>query len=233
MSLSIRENFHFELFVFHRSPHSFGIDGSKLCSVILCSSGTTGMSKGTMLSSAQCIQMTRVFPLVNPVSLCFSSLYWLSGFTTLLYTMAGVSKRVITKRKFSPLLLVHLIERYQVNILLTSPSQVAMLVQSPVLKLADLSSVRVFTVGGGFLAQHLRKTLQDHLLYGTLIVTYGMTEIGGIAATTLPFQKASNSVGKISPNTRMKVRKVLIVSVHMFAFLGEARHKFFKITRIL
>lgn len=115
----------------------------------------------------------------------------------------------LRSESFSPLLFVHLIERYQVSLLLTSPSHVAMLVQSPVLKLADLSSVRIYLVGGGFLAQHLRRTLQDHLLYGTLIVTYGMTEIGGVAATTLPFQKASNSVGKITPNTRMKVRKFI------------------------
>lgn len=65
----------------------------------------------------------------------------------------------------------------------------------------------VLIVGGGFLAQHLRKTLQEHLLYGALVVTYGMTEIAGIIAATTPFQKPSNSVGKISPNTKIKERK--------------------------
>lgn len=80
-----------------------------------------------------------------------------------------------------------------------------MLLQSPVLKLADLSSVRMWMIAGGFLAQHLRKEMQDHLLYGALIMTYGMTEIGGLMSTTLPFQKPSNSVGKISANMRLKV----------------------------
>ena len=159
-----------------------------------------------MLSSAQCIQMTRSFlQLLNPTMLCFSSLYWLSGFSTLMYSLANVSKRVITKRKFSPLLIVHLIEKYKVNVVLTPPSQVALLVQSPVLKLADLSSLRMYLVGGGFITETLRETLQDHLLYGALIVTYGMTEIAGLASSTMPFQKASNSSGKISPNTKLKV----------------------------
>lgn len=161
-----------------------------------------------MLSIAQCIQMTAPFPqILNPTLLCFSSLYWLSGFTMLIYSLANASKRVITKRKFSSLLFAHLIEQYKVNVILTPPSQVAMFVQSPVMRLADLSSIRIFFVGGGFLEQELRETLQDHLLYGTLIVTYAMTEIGRTIAMTMPFQKSSNSSGKIAPNLKLKVRR--------------------------
>ena len=60
-------------------------------------------------------------------------------------------------------------------------------------------------VGGGYLVDHLRKFLQDHLLYGALVVAYGMTEIAGVVSTTVPFQKISDSVGKISINTKIKV----------------------------
>lgn len=191
------------------SPHGFGIDGKKLCSVILCSSGTTGLSKGTMLSSAQCLNMARAFPGVNsPTLLCFSSLYWLSGFTFLVYSLGNVCKRVITKRPFSPLLFVHLIERYKVNAVLTPPSQVALLVRSPVLKLADLSTIRMYLVGGGYLSPSLRRTIQEHLLYGALIVTYGMTEIGGLISATMPLHPPSSSSGKVSPNTKVKVSEI-------------------------
>lgn len=117
-------------------------------------------------------------------------------------------KRVITMRPFRPLLMLRLIEQYRVNIMITPPSQVAMLLQSPWLKLADLSSLRVHLVGGGFLDESLRKTMQDHLLYGALLVSYGMTEMAGLVSFTLPFQAASNSVGKIVPNTKLKVRCV-------------------------
>lgn len=172
------------------------------------------MSKGTMLSSDQCLQMAQAFPqMIGPAMLCFSSLYWLSGFNLLIYSLGNVCRRVITKRKFSPLLFVHLIEQYRVNIVLTPPSQVAMLVQSPVYKLADLSSIRLYLVGGGFLAQHLRETLQDHLLYGALIMVYGMTEMAGIVTSTQPFQKPSNSVGKIMPNMKIKVSQVYFVGM--------------------
>lgn len=188
------------------SPRGFGIDSSKLCSVILCSSGTTGLSKGTMISSMQCLQLTKPFPLVvNPTLTCFSSLYWLSGLFALLYSLTNASRRVITKRKYSPLLMVHLIEKYKINVVMSSPSQVALLVHSPVLQLADLSSIRKFFVGGGFIGQHLRQSLQDQLLYGTVVVAYGMTEIGGLISSTVPFQQPSNAAGKIQPNVRMKV----------------------------
>jgi acyl-coenzyme A synthetase/AMP-(fatty) acid ligase len=117
-------------------------------------------------------------------------------------------KRVITKRPFRPLLMLHLIEQYRVNVVLSAPSHVAMLLKSPYLQLADLSSMRLYLVGGGFLDESLRKSMQDHLLYGALIVTYGMTEMAGLISLTQPFQKPSNSVGKIVPNMKLKVREI-------------------------
>lgn len=117
-------------------------------------------------------------------------------------------KRVITKRPFRPLLMLHLIEQYRVNVILSAPSHVAMLLKSPYIKLADLSSVRLYLVAGGFLDETLRKSLQDHLLYGALIVTYGMTEMAGLISLTQPFQIPSNSVGKIIPNMKLKVGEI-------------------------
>lgn len=114
-------------------------------------------------------------------------------------------KRVITKMTFRPLLMVHLIEQYKINVVLTPPSQVAMLLQSPLLQFADLSSLRLYLVAGGFLDANLRRSMQDYILYGALIVTYGMTEIGGLISMTAPFQKPSNACGKIMPNSKLKV----------------------------
>lgn len=203
------------------SPQPFGVESYRACGVILCSSGTTGLSKGVLLSHAQCIQMTRMFDarVLNPTMLCFSSLYWLSGFTFLLYSLANLSRRVITKRPYSPLLHAHLIEQYRVNILLMPPSQIVRFVKSPVIKLADLSSVRLCFIGGGALDKEMRETMQDHLLYGALMMTYGMTELGRVIAATLPFQKASNSVGKIGPNVKLKVTSDKVFDNFIYSFL--------------
>ncbi|KAG5676094.1 hypothetical protein PVAND_005948 [Polypedilum vanderplanki] len=186
-------------------PRSFGIEAFRLCGVILCSSGTTALSKGTMLSHSQCILMSRAFPIHYPTGICFSSLYWLSGFTVLMQSLCGNIRRIITRRPFSPLLMIHLIEQYKASVLLTPPSQIAMLLQSPFLKLADLSSVRLHVVAGGFIDESMRKSMQGHLLYGALLVTYGMTEVASIISITAPLQKFSNSSGKINPNFKLKI----------------------------
>lgn len=167
------------------------------------------MSKAVQLSSAQCIELADVSPhLAEQTTLCFSSLYWMSGFGTMLNSLVNTFKLVITKRKFSPLLFVHLVEQYKINIVITPPYQVALLVQSPVLQLADLSSIRKCTVVGGFMPQHLREAMQDHLLYGSVVVTYGITEVGRLISSTASYQTQSESAGMLSTNTRVKVIKL-------------------------
>jgi len=119
--------------------------------------------------------------------------------------LANNAKRIITKRPYRPLLLVHLIEQFRVSAIVTAPSHAALLLQSPCLQLADLSSVRMWVIGGGAADTAIRKRLQDHLLYGSIIVTYAMTEVGPLISSTGPFEKISNSSGRLSPNFKIKV----------------------------
>ncbi|CAG9797793.1 unnamed protein product [Chironomus riparius] len=187
-------------------PRNFGTEAYKACGVILCSSGTTSISKGTMLSHSQCIIIASAWSQIHyPTIFCFSSLYWLSGFTTLMQCLANNVKRIITKRPYRPLLLIHLVEQFRVNVIVTAPSHVALLLQSPYLKFADFSSIRVWIMGGGAANTLIRKGLQDHILYGTIVMTYGMTEVGPIISSTGPFETISNSSGKLSPNFKVKI----------------------------
>ncbi|XP_070492631.1 uncharacterized protein [Chironomus tepperi] len=188
------------------APRNFGVEAYKACGVILCSSGTTSISKGTMLSHSQCIIIASAWSQIHyPTVFCFSSLYWLSGFTTLMQCLASNIKRIITKRPYRPLLLIHLVEQFRINVVITAPSHVALLLQSPYLKFADFSSIRVWIMGGGAANKLIRKGLQDHLLYGTIVMTYGMTEVGPLIASTGPFEKISDSSGKLSPNFKIKI----------------------------
>lgn len=157
-----------------------------------------------MISSSQCIAMLRPFSLPNPSILCFSSLYWFSGLLSLIISLGKVGRRVVTKHKFSPCLMLNLIEKYKINVGFANSTQAALIAQSPELKLADLSSVRALVVGGSALPDFIRASIQEHLLNGYLYFGYAMTEIGTIS-TTLPLQKTSNSVGNILPNYMLKV----------------------------
>lgn len=67
----------------------------------------------------------------------------------------------------------------------------------------------MFMVTGGGMPQHMRQSLQDHLLYGSVLMLYGMTEVAGVVASTIPFQPTSNSVGQLASNYKMKVRRII------------------------
>lgn len=208
------------------------MESSKVCAAIICSSGTSGLSKvcdnsagccqvfmifffifqGVMISSSQCIKLAGTFSkMIKPTTLSFGSLYWLGGFAALLFSLGNVARRVVTKQKFSPRLMIDLVEKYKVNFVMTVPYQVALLVQAPELKMADLSSVRLWTASGGALPDSIRASLQNILPAGTFVFNYGMTEFGGICST-LPFQKPSNSVGKILPNAKLKVKVAFVLT---------------------
>lgn len=125
----------------------------------------------------------------------------------LVSSLANIGRRVITKEQFSPSLMVNIIEKYKVEIVITPPSQVALLLQSPEAKLADLSSIRLYSIGGGFLPKSLRDDLQDRLPKSIVSVSYGMTELGGVSyGVAIPsLQKSSHFSGKIAPNVMLKV----------------------------
>lgn len=141
------------------------------------------MPKAVMLSNAQAIQMTGSFPsLQNPTNLSFSPVSMVSGMASLITTMANASRRVITKQAFSPPLMVELIEKYKVAFLSMMPTQVSLLLQSPAIKEAELSSVRCIATGGEFMSESMRIALRKVIPNGFVPVHYAMTELGGMAS---------------------------------------------------
>lgn len=91
-------------------------DGAKQTAIIVCSSGTTGLSKGVCLTHAQLLdRMTTMDDITeDDVSLCFSSLYWLSGLASLLFATLLGCTRVITTDPFRPELFLRMIEIHKV-----------------------------------------------------------------------------------------------------------------------
>lgn len=181
-------------------------NSSDVCAAVLCTSGSTGLPKMAMVSHAQLLHPFTLNQFhENSFSLNFSSMYWLTGFSNLIYLALNCQKRLITTRQFSPDVCFDLIAKYELSVMFLLPPHVILFVESPRFKTADLSSVKVFTTGGLFTSEQLRRTLQGRLPNGKVCIGYGMTEVGGIIAETDPNAAISSSVGKPTVNTEIKI----------------------------
>lgn len=113
--------------------------------------------------------------------------------------------RVITKHVFSPELLVEIIEKHNVNVIVTPPPQIELLLKSEIIKQADFSTIWATLLVGGPMDVSLREEFQKYLKIGTIIMVYASTENATSISATAPFEPATNSCGKPLPNIKVKV----------------------------
>lgn len=135
--------------------------------------------------------------------LILSSLYWISGVGTLISTTMSGATRVITTQPFSAELTLQMLERYKVTTTLTAPSHVAILLQSPDIHTTDLSRLVRYYGGGSAVSEELRQRM-NKFLPSEMRVAYGMSEIPGIASSTV-FPTRSESVGSLITGLQARI----------------------------
>lgn len=140
----------------------------------------------------------------NVTALCFSTLYWLSGISTLILGAIAGSKRIIIDEPFSPEALLKLVEKYKVTYLLTPPSQMALTLNHPDIKKYDLSSLKSYLCGGSAVPAIIAKKMETYLPNGQVNVGYGMTEVAGVVTLEHSMRKRG-SVGQVVFNIKIKI----------------------------
>ena len=183
----------------------FKQDASKKILAILCSSGTTGSPKGVIIAHTQILALVKYMPAQLLISTCFSSLYWLSGYsTTIAAPFYKVETRIITKQAFSVELLIEMIEKHKINFWFSAPAYVSLFLQSKLLETSNLDSLLLIAAVGSLVSEQLRKSFKLRFPRKLLLTAYGLTE-SSVSMPTLHDNFDGLKVGKVMPNYHVKV----------------------------
>ncbi|XP_058128204.1 long-chain-fatty-acid--CoA ligase-like [Anopheles ziemanni] len=182
-------------------------DSERRTAAIVCSSGTTGMPKAVRISHAQLIApYQRISQLDrDDTILCFSTLYWISGLQMLMTGVLNGIRRIITSEPTSPGLAIELCQRYDVTVLLVTPTLAADMIRMLENGGDRLRSLKLFAVGGSPVPITLRAAINQQAVVsgrGRCFVGYGMSEAGPVAYEYVP---RADSVGFLTPGVKAKI----------------------------
>lgn len=167
-----------------------GIRDAAQPAMMIYSSGTTGTPKGILLSQQGLVDNARMTSQV--LGYCdtdrfitllpsFSSF----GFSFDFAQAALVGAATVILPQFNPETAVGLIDRYRVTCLAGVPTMFAKMFDPAVLAGRDISCLRLIDVGGGPVAERLKRDL--HSVFGVETVeSYGLTEISPVASVQIP-----------------------------------------------
>ncbi len=183
-----------------------------MLSEILFSTGTTGKSKGAMLTNkANVANAQNIIDGVrmeqDAVELIPLPINHAHGLRTSYAHLLNGSTAVIANGITFPRVLFDLIKKYQVNALDFSPSAAQMLIDSSERKMKEIAPfVRYVEVGASFLPEGTKRALRECFPTSRLYNCYGSSESG--RTCTLDFSDGAdrpNCIGKSVPNATFKV----------------------------
>lgn len=176
--------------------------------MFVCTSGTTGTSKVARWSHAAILDEVCQFTGLlssDDVILCFGVLFLAHSLVILLRGILGGETRVFTTNYFSPADQFRMIEKYNVTFTVNAPFQIALMMKSDRLNEANFSSMKYAMVGGGSIPLNMKNELKKHLPNGSVIATYGMSELSGPMTIDYPPSYDKSTVGRLVSGSCVKI----------------------------
>lgn len=185
--------------------------------VILYSGGTTGTTKGIVLTNlnfnalgAQVIAANPMFD-VGDKMLAAMPLFHGFGLGVCIHTMLASGGRCILVPRFTAESYAKLIVKYKCNFIAGVPTLYEALLRIPSIKGANLSHLKGVFSGGDSLSIELKKKLDEFLaIHGCTIQVregYGTTETVTACCLTPPSKFKEGSIGIPFPDTYIKIVK--------------------------
>ena len=183
--------------------------------VILYSGGTTGTTKGIVLTNRNFNALGQQVIAANPMfrvgdkMLAAMPLFHGFGLGVCIHTMLSQGGRCILVPRFTAASYAKLIVKYKCNFIAGVPTLYEALLRLPSMEKANLSSLKGVFSGGDSLSVELKKKL-DKFLYDHKAVIqvregYGTTETVTACCLTPPLMFKEGSIGVPFPDTYIKI----------------------------
>lgn len=177
--------------------------------VLPYSSGTTGLSKGVMLTHRNLvanIEQVRIAGRVGADDVIMGCLpfFHIYGMQVIMNTALAAGGTVITMPRFDLVQFLELHQKYGITYSFVAPPIVVALAKHPVVDQYDLSHVRYMMSGAAPLSAEVGEEAAARL--GCEVVQgYGMTELSPVSHMTPPGGYKPGSVGVTAPNTETAI----------------------------
>ncbi|MCR5649022.1 MAG: AMP-binding protein [Oscillospiraceae bacterium] len=199
--------------------------------VILYSGGTTGTTKGILLTNlnfnALSVQIVTTNPMFRPGDkmLAVMPIFHGFGLGVCIHSMLATGGRCILVPRFTATSYAKLIVKYRCNFIAGVPTLYEALLRLPSMDKADLSCLKGVFSGGDSLSVELKKRfdkfLYDH--HATIQVRegYGTTECVTASCLTPTHVQKEGSIGQPFPDTYYKIVKVGTTEEQPYGEEGE------------
>ncbi|KAA8544125.1 hypothetical protein F0562_022137 [Nyssa sinensis] len=181
---------------------------------LLYSSGTTGTSKGVVLSHrnfiAAALMVTADQGLAGEmynVFLCVLPMFHAFGLCVILYSQLQRGNAVVSMGKFDLEMLLMAVEKYRVTHLWVVPPIILALSKQSVVKKYDLSSLKQIGSGAAPLGKELMDECAKNFPYAVILQGYGMTETCGTVSYENQYvgSRHSGSAGTLAPGVESQI----------------------------
>ncbi|KAJ0084838.1 hypothetical protein Patl1_30598 [Pistacia atlantica] len=185
---------------------------------LLYSSGTTGTSKGVILTHRNFIAASLAINMdqdlageKDNVYLCVLPMFHVFGLAVVLYTQLEKGNTLVSMRKFDFEMLLRTVEKYRVTNMWIVPPIVLALAKQSLVKKFELSSLKLIGSGAAPLGKELMEECAKNFPHAVIIQGYGMTETSGIVSVENPYVagvRHSGSAGTLAAGIESQIVSV-------------------------